>query len=365
VLLSDLDRWAQDFLVQVAGFNLTGHNVTVDNMPTIRGGVEMNSEQYYLTDIEIKVQDGNQTLDFILEFIDSSTGSKFDWYIFENRYSFVSSQKKSFNDCLLSAKQAIEAYRDLFNITYCDDLPGMISTAIQNKRLTVEDQNALLNVSYGYGGEVNVDWYKKIVGQYTIQTQSIGMTVSSGGLLTGLIDNLAVYHVATTSINVSDQEALNTSMPIIKAYAELHGQQISSAKAVLSWMVDSDCSHGSDVYAVYPVWSVWATFDKTNEDVNAYSVIIWADNGQIAYNGPQGFSVATPKADDNPFPSQFILVVLGIAVGLTCLAIYLKQKKTRRRGNSNVVSSEPDHRTRYTSASAPVLSPFLLCETLK
>jgi hypothetical protein len=330
VFVSDLDRWAQSFLEQVAGVNLTGHNVTVDNMGSHRGGLHMNSAQYHCTDIEIKVQDNNQTLHFDFQFIDSSTGSKLVWYIFEDRYSVVSSEKKSLNDSLLRARQAIEAYRAMFNVAYCDELPSMISTAIQNQSLTVEDPNALLNVSYGYGGEIVLDWYKKIAGQYTVRTQSIGMTISKDGLLTSFRDNLAEYRIATTATNVSEQEALNASVPIVQAYANQHGQQVVSTIAMLSWMADSDCKHGNDVYAVYPVWDVRAKFDKTNEGgVDSYSVIVWADNGQIAYNVPQG-SRTTPKGSDDPFQGLFVLAALGAVVGLACLGIYLRHKARRR-----------------------------------
>lgn len=340
VFVWDLERWSQNFLEGVAGMNLTGYNVTVRNMGSYPGGLQMDSVLYHCTDIEIKAQKENQTLHFEFEFIDSSNGSKLDWYIFTERLSSnLSSGGETLNESLLRAKQIAEAYRDMFNLTYCDELPSLILTALQNGSQNVEDQNALLSISHDVAGEMILDWYKKIGGEYTNQLQSIGMTISKNGLLTAFVDNLADYHVATTSIGTA-QEALNISTPIAQAYANQHGQRIVSANATLDWMADSEHKRGVDDYAIYPVWNVFTKFDKTNdEQVDAYSATLWADNGQIAYSSPEGSRLGTPKVDattkgnDGSFLEQSMIAALIVVLGFAGLATYLRHKTdTRHKG---------------------------------
>jgi hypothetical protein len=317
-----LKQSALDFLEYAAGVNFTGYNVTCDAY-----GVRLPNSIHFETTVDITLQQDNFTFNFRFVYVESRLWT----YDFMDTSSAEPvGEGETLNDGLLAAIHAVEGYQYLSNLTYCDELHSMISTSLQNQRLVVENDDALLNVSYT--GGTDLVWYKKIISQYTHPMESLSIHISQNGFLTSFMDNLATHPVATTAINMSEQDALNISMSLIQAYASQHRQQIVSKTDVLGWMEDTQLKHGNDDFAMYPVWYTYATFDKTNEEnVDSYQVAIWADNGQIACNQPSRASGALgPRAPDDPNP-QLSLIALATVLTFACLAICFKYKRKNQR----------------------------------
>lgn len=315
---------ALDFLEHVAGMNVTAYNAT---WPAVYG-YQLPGSAHYQTNVDIKLQNENNTLNFRFTYMN---GTLWTYELLDASPAEPMGAGKTYDDALLAAIQAAEGYHYLFNLNYCDGLSGMISTALQKQSLVVENNDALLNISYAE--KTDLVWFKKILGQCTSPFQTVSMVISQNGFLTNFMDNLAICPVATTCVNVSQQEAFNTAMPIAQAYANQHGQQIVSTKTTLSWMKDSDRKHGDDDFAIYPVWYFQSTFDKTNEEhAISYSVTVWADNGQIAYALPEGFK-GSPKSNDSPGDNSYpklMFAALAAVLALMCVEIYLRHKGRRR-----------------------------------
>lgn len=126
----------------------------------------------------------------------------------------------------------------------------------------------------------------------------------------------------TTNVTlVTKNEALSVAMPIINQYASANNRTITNLTVTSSLMADNGtrggltlqqvlaenltASEAHNQFSYYPVWSVIASFQWTNPLngvdgtsatnsltsnlwINGYSVVIWADTGQIAYSEPQG-----------------------------------------------------------------------------
>lgn len=317
---------ALDFLQRVAGLNVTAYNAT---WPAVYEA-QLPGSAHYQTFFDIKLRSENSTLNFQFIYMD---GTLWTYDLLDASPAKPMGLGKTYDDALLAAIQAAEGYHYLFNLTYCDELSSMISTALQKQSLIVENNDALLNISYAE--KTDIVFCRKILGQYA-PSQTLCMSICQNGFLTTFIDNLAIYPVATTSISVSQQEALNTAMPIAQAYANTHGQTIQSTSIRLDWVKDIDRKRGDDDFALYPLWGFRAKLDKTNDEgASEYEVGIWADNGQIAGAGETGLLGSMPgtqrdSSGSNPY-LQPMLAVTAVVLASACLGIYLRHRKRSRR----------------------------------
>jgi hypothetical protein len=97
-------------------------------------------------------------------------------------------------------------------------------------------------------------WFRKVNGQCT-SWQSMSISISKDGHVSGFMDSLAVFHIATAAVNVSKADAINITIPYARAYAEKRGQEVVWENATLDWNRDLDSVRGDDL-AVYPEWNV-------------------------------------------------------------------------------------------------------------
>lgn len=88
-----------------------------------------------------------------------------------------------------------------------------------------------------------------------------------------------------------------------------------------------------DSYLIYPQWHIEAIFGSSNSDVSGYSVLIWADNGQVHNEGPQARfrSASTTSSLDN---STTISITAILIIPFTLGLFYtVKQAGNRRWTN--------------------------------
>lgn len=319
------------FLRQVAGFNVSGD---VDPYAPGFGSPLSPGSQHLTTDATIVVEREGRFFDTITTLLDGKL------WMFTSYDSVVLPEGKNVSECLEIASLAITRYRVFFNASYVDGLIGMLSEAITNQRLTVENSDALLNVTVNvncstpldYERFTTVDWYKKIANQFVSDYQRISIIISKGGFLAGFYDGLGVFHVATTSINVSEEQATNISRPFAEAYGEAHGQEIVWTTTSLDWIPDLESQRGDDL-AVYPVRVVEALYNETKLGVYGYEAWIWADNGQVSWKSPQGFLGGDSETGGANSPIMWLsLGAIVIVIIVTCSATYLRRRKGRKEG---------------------------------
>ncbi|MCJ7767906.1 hypothetical protein MUP79_05910, partial [Candidatus Bathyarchaeota archaeon] len=141
------------------------------------------------------------------------------------------------------------------------------------------------------------------------------------------------YHVATVSVAVSYDEAINISRQYIEAFAQENQLNTVSISATLNYTIDGIAQRG-DSFAIYPFWYVKGIYDKTAQGYNAnsYSVIIWADNGSISGEGPDAGGIGPgPSAAVNPL---LFLVPAGFGIFVLGTGTYIRRKSKTRRALS-------------------------------
>lgn len=326
----DTSQLALTFLGGVADINLTTHPCVSLNASRSK----MPHSQHVRTDVKITVGNDTCPLETVITFVDN----KFWIY----RFSPVTQQleaEKTYNECLAIAGSAIRRYENSFNASYCGGLMNMLSEAIASQNRTVESDDALLKISPNENRSTSLDmerfivlqWYKKIENQFVSPFQSVWMSISRNGLLTGLMDDMATHYIGTTNVNVTEEQALNISRPFAETYGEDHGQGIVLTKATLEWERDSESLRGDD-FALYPVWAFEATYDKTTQSVFGYGVLVWADNGEIIRHGPRiAFGMPDGTGSTGNGYLLTFLFALAFVLGLTCIGTYLR-RRNRKRG---------------------------------
>jgi hypothetical protein len=327
--MEDAGQLAVSFTERVAQLNVSAGLNLSQRIATSR----LPSSKHLMTDVKTVIGNGSDAVETITTFLDGRL-----WMY--NLYCTPELLKgqRSLNECLAIANLSITRYRSLFNTDSSDGLIDMLPNADTNQSSTVEDSKTLLKVALNtncstpldYERYVILQWYKKIDNQFITASQSIRMTLSQSGLLTGFVDNIATHYVATTDIGISADQATNISRPYAEAYAAVHGKQIAGTETTLRWDLDSNSQRGDDC-AIYPVWVFYAAYDDASQGLYGYEVSIWADNGQVIAQGPAATLSGTGGSAS--FASEFLWVFLGVAlmvVGCSFCGTYLKRKSCRR-----------------------------------
>jgi len=322
---SDLYQSAVSFLERVAGMNLS---IYTGLSPRL---VDFTDPRSVHTSFDVDIVLGNKS-----DGLSTNVGF-FDGKIWGYKLYLPSQHPeggKTLNDCLAIASRTIDAYGELCNVTYSQDVASMISAAMQGQNLTVENDRALLTISCdegSYGSFTRLGWYKKIGNGSTTEYQSIGMTLSKDGLLIHFEDTLAAYHVVTTSVNVSEADVINVSKPYAEANAKSYGLEIVSSEARLEWWRDYDFMRGNDEFAVYPMWVFTSKYNST-AGIVGYGVEMWADNGQIFDKGVEG-EYGALGSTSAPTYAWLLLTVIPAVAAVACLGTYLRLRK-KKKGDS-------------------------------
>jgi len=327
---SDPDQLTATFVEGVAGLNMSTYPILSSDVAVSR----LPNSQHIRTDVRIVLGNGSRALEAVITLVDNKL-----WNYKLRSLGEPLDGSKTLNECLAIADVAVGKYRDLFNAGHSNGMAQMLSDAIRNQNLTVENSDALLSVSQkencstplDYERYTTLQWYKKIVGQFTSPLQSIWISISKSGLLTGFTDNLATHYIASTTINVSEEQALNISKQYAEAYAAEHGQKIVGAGATLKWDYDADSQRGDD-FAVYPMWVFEAQYNETKQGVYGYGVLMWADNGQIIRDGPRVLFEAAERTGN--ISNGYFWVFLGVtlvALVLTCSGTFVRRRTNSRK----------------------------------
>lgn len=326
------DSLATNFLVRVAGVNISNYA----GLSTKLNDNSNSRSQRRQSSVIVELGNDSNSPEASMLFVDDKL---WDYELYS--FSQQSAGGKTLNQCLAIASNAMNAYGDLFNVTYPYDLANMVSVALQSRSLTIENDRALLRISYNessYSDFTRLEWYKKIGNGSTTQYQSIYLTVSRNGLLNEFTDYLAAYHVVNTSINFCAADVVNASTPLAQAYARANGFEIMSSEVRLEWWRDYDFNRGSDEFAVYPMWVFTAEYNETKQDVFGYEALEWADNGQVFWSGPEAMFMSTPGAAATPTTGAnattyplLLLATIPAVVFIACSGTYLKRRKKKER----------------------------------
>lgn len=318
------------FLEQVANINMDSYSLVSIDASRAR----MPDSQHFQTDVKVVISNGQREFEALITLVDGKLRS----YRLDLLSGDLEEEEAGLDNCLTAANRAIDGYRMHFSAGHCEGFAQKASAALQTRSSTVEDESAILDIRYDDDSTtpseyVSLQWSEKINGRFAMPHRSVTLSVSKSGMLTRFIDNLGIYQVATTNVNVSEEEAIDIAMPHIEAYARKNGPEVESIEAALEFTSDITSSRG-DRFLIYPKWNIFATFDEINEEnVLGYAVMIWADNGKAYHHGPQG--VLPPTGVSKPVYSSWLFVVIIIVISALSGAIALTKRRSKARQTKN------------------------------
>ncbi|MGD0029180.1 MAG: hypothetical protein ABSC91_09600 [Candidatus Bathyarchaeia archaeon] len=321
---TDIKSFALQFLGRVAGFNLSDCTVAFS---TPAGPYRMPNSQvtpHFKTVLTGMIGNNYGKADVAFTFVDGN----FWFYDLHMLYGSLSPSpsEESLNDSLSTLVSRVNECRSLFNASYWSDFAQLAVAALQTQLLSIKNENFSLEIE----NETTflATCYAEIDGQYTSLSRSLQVYMSNTGVVTGLIDNMMVDHVATTNVTVSDDQAIAIADPYIETYAQQSGQQVTSINATFRYQTDIEEQRG-DSFAVYPQWVVEASYDKPNAyNATGYGVIIWADSGEVSSKGPIDFFGSTSGKD--PTNLLLLLLLTAITAFVVVSGAYLQRKRRRK-----------------------------------
>lgn len=324
---ADARSFCTQFLEQVAGFHMN-ESIVFNyiygpwRMPNTLG------TPHFQSDVSFTISNDHGSSKASFTFIDGNFW-RYDLEFPDN----LGTRESSLNESLGTLISALKGYQVLLNASYCEDFGRMVSTALETHALNVEANDSLLQIKQtDYNSSwlptLEVSWFRKIDGQFTTLFRCISVGMRNG-LITRIGDGMNTYYVATTSVAVSYDQAMNISRLYIDAFAQENQLNTVSISATLNYTTDLNAQRG-DSFAIYPFWFVQGFYDKGGPDgAYSYSVIIWADNGSILAKGPDiaGYGPGSSAAV-NPLlflvPAGFTIFVLGTGS-------YIQRKSKARR----------------------------------
>jgi len=324
----DVKATSLKFLEDVVGFDRMSYYVVSFNASTAR----MPNSPHYQTDIKVVIDNTTNQFEAYITLIDTKMWA----YRLQGEF-----RDNNLNvwDCLRIANKSLTSYQKFVGASDYNRLIGMLSKAIEEKNQHIEDEEFALNISYTENCSTQYDYsenavirFARKVNGYRLPGDYFAMSISKDGLLTRIVDN-TIFYVATTAINVTMEQAISKALPYADAYARPHGQKVVAVNATLEFSRDVGCARG-DNFAIYPQWTVWITFDKANEEnVFAYAVMIWADNGEVYHYSPQGFYNPPSGSVSANSPWQFVAATVAIVILFPALTTYAKHKARTRRSS--------------------------------
>ncbi|MBN1245828.1 hypothetical protein JXA31_09575 [Candidatus Bathyarchaeota archaeon] len=205
------------------------------------------------------------------------------------------------------AKDFLSSYQDHSENAFYEELRTTLADVDENENLTATFGNTKLSVT-AQEGSATFRWTYVFNG-VEAPDKCVALHYEDG-FLKYFIDNWDLYKIGSTSVNLSEQEAIDVAMSQAKAFTwstvldneTVKGLRYNVTNAMV-WttvFVNSlymDNPRGEDPLMLYPMRHIWVSFDKFYPcNVYGMNVYVWADTGEIGHM-QERFSTMDPPAD--------------------------------------------------------------------
>lgn len=268
------------FLNQVAGINLTDYNITHFK----RTISQVLGSQKNHTVISLALNNSQRSLRVAIELTEGKV-SFYDLPLLSGSFE----PQLTTIQLLDNSRKAINSYINNFNASYCSEFANIVPSFSQAQNVTVTNENITLKIECKPNFVIrymSFDWRPTIDADKSFC--SVQLSVTNAGIVSSFADSLGLYTITARTVTVSEEQAISIAMPFINKYARENNRTVQTVTALFAYIRDLSGSRG-DSYLIYPQWSVEATFEGI--DINwilGYSVLIWADNGQVYHKSIQG-----------------------------------------------------------------------------
>ncbi len=268
----------------VVGLNLTDYVKTIQESPSdsYLGVIPQENIRYTLNsndgkvDIHYTFADGKLRKIHVLK----SEGSP--------------SLTKTATNTIETAKDFLSSYQDYSGDSFYAELGAMLNNVDAGNNLTKTSGNTKLEVTNSEGYEIFKWTYMFNNIEAPDKCVALGY---KNGFLKYFLDNWALYEIGSTTVNLSEEEAIDIALERSGTFSwrmgtddnisEVKNFHITNAmiwETVFLSNIHADTPRSQDPLMLYPIQHVWVSLDKFYPgNVHGINVYVWADTGNIAY----------------------------------------------------------------------------------
>jgi hypothetical protein len=258
-----------------------------------------------------------------------------------------------------TAKKAVKAYGETFNLTLFEEYANMIPQRIEENKMVEKrfisgdlDVTVALNVTstkeewdyydydsfkwihYKLENLYELEWLYYKLGNYMLYPCRVfNLKIMTSGIITCF--GRTGRYLASSVVNITEEDAIAKAKPYAEEYAQNYNRKIVSTEALLVLWNDPYCKRSNSSEALYPVWFINFEFDETIrldsfEGVYGYHVNIWADNCEV-YNYEPLFLGRGEDSINQPSSYAFLLIALPIGVVAVLLGVGIHKNRGKNR----------------------------------
>jgi len=210
-------------------------------------------------------------------------------------------------DLVETAKGFLNDYQSYSEKSFYGELGSMLENVDAKENMTKTAGNVKLEVTKSEDSTV----FRWLYTANGIDAPSKCVVLGyKNGFFKYFIDNWDLYKIGSTSVNISEQEAIDIAMERARAFSwnmgsgndmvKISGFTVANAmiwENVFCSNIYADKARSEDPLMLYPVRHVWVSLDKfCPGNVYGFNVYVWADTGEVcAVN--ERVSTLDPPAD--------------------------------------------------------------------
>lgn len=186
------------------------------------------------------------------------------------------------------------------------ELKSTLDNIDPNKNITKTSGNTVLEITTN-NGYTSFRWYYKYNGAEAEYSKAIAI-VFKDGFLSGFVDNWQFYTVGSTSVNLTEKEAVAIALEAAKTHSwslkleddALEEKNFNESNVRWTSLI-FDCSLGAnkarseDPLMLFPVWRVGIALNKWYGHLYGIEVDIWADTKEVRYFQEAWSSLPPPE----------------------------------------------------------------------
>jgi hypothetical protein len=176
----------------------------------------------------------------------------------------------------------LQRYQNFRGDSYLTIMIDMWKTINKIEDLEITNGNMKLIISTE-GNDVEIQWIYT-TGDIDYQTKGLSF-IFDDGVLQSLVDGYFLFHVGSTEVNVSNEEAINIAINHAMNFSwTVEGIEVKNFKILEEPVLTSLIPHiREEPLALIPYWYVTLQLDKFYPgEISRIAVGLWADTGKVA-----------------------------------------------------------------------------------
>jgi hypothetical protein len=282
---------AFDFVEKVAGINLSRYEKNITILKTVNCEILVPGEDFEV-DIKLLSEEGNVTVNILFD------RDKIWWVYYEPKVPPSWLWANESKDKLGAVRDIVEHYRMHFDTSYTQPA-RLLDNAVPDLDQVISEGNMTLKITENCRRFV----WEYVANGFTLFCPTC-IEISEDGHLIVFKNAIGIRSVASTEINVSEEQAISIARSRAEAYAQKNGRVINNVTTTFR------CELLRNRYLFYLVWYVNFNFEPDGSYYGGYSVIVLAHSGTVYESQPIG-RLFYANNEPNYLPVLLILAVLA------------------------------------------------------